>query len=46
MGGEVGVGDPASRLKENKIRANIWKFYLFNILSGFVLYYAIDKIFM
>jgi len=31
---------------DKKLRANIWKFYLFNIFSGFVLYYAIDKIFM
>src|SRR3990170_3794123 len=31
---------------EHKLRANIWKFYLFNIFSSFVLYYAIDKILM
>ena len=31
---------------ERKLRANIWKFYLFNIFSSFVLYYAIDKILM
>ena len=31
---------------EQRLKANIWKFYLFNILSGFVLYYAIDKILM
>ncbi len=28
------------------LQANIWKFYLFNIFSCFVLYYGIDKIFM
>lgn len=28
------------------IKANIWKFYLFNIFSSFVLYYALDKVFM
>ena len=31
---------------EHKLKANIRKFYLFNILSSFVLYYAIDKILM
>lgn len=31
---------------EQRLTANIRKFYLFNILSSFVLYYAIDKIFM
>lgn len=31
---------------EQRLRENIRKFYLFNILSSFVLYYAIDKILM
>lgn len=31
---------------EHRLKANIWKFYLFNIFSSFVLYYAIDKILM
>ncbi|MBI2850880.1 MAG: MFS transporter [Chloroflexi bacterium] len=31
---------------EQRLKANIRKFYLFNILSSFVLYYAIDKILM
>ncbi|MBN2238155.1 MAG: MFS transporter [Dehalococcoidales bacterium] len=31
---------------ERKLKANIWKYYLFNVFSGFVLFYAIDKIFM
>lgn len=31
---------------DNKLRANIWKFYLFTIFQSFVLYYGIDKIFM
>jgi len=31
---------------EHRLRANIRKFYLFNILSSFVFYYAVDKVLM
>jgi len=31
---------------EHRLKANLWKFYLFNIFSSFVLYYGIDKVFM
>lgn len=31
---------------EKALQANIWKFLLFNVVSSFVLYYGIDKVFM
>lgn len=33
-------------LMKQDLKADIWKFYLLNIFSSFVLYYGIDKIFM
>ena len=38
--------DIMNNMANNKLQSNIWKFYLISALSGFVLYYVIDKIFM